>query len=134
MIKNIGGNYLLPIWSMANVAQGGAAFAVFFKTSDKKLKSIAIPSGISCFLGITEAAIFGVNLKLVKPFIAAAIGGAIGGAYVVMTKVFMTGVGVTGIPGTAIVATGSMFNYLLGLVLSVGSAFVLTWVLFREEK
>lgn len=135
MIKNIGGNYLLPIWSMANVAQGGAAFAVFFKTKDKKLKAIAAPSGLSCLLGITEAAIFGVNLKLMRPFIAAAIGGAVGGAYVVITKVFMTGVGVTGIPGTAIAATGSMLNYLIGLVLAFGGAFVLTWVLgFKENK
>ena len=135
MIKNIGGNFLLPIWSMANVAQGGAAFAVFFKTKDKKLKSIAIPSGVSCLLGITEAAIFGVNLKLVKPFIAAAIGGALGGAYVVITKVFMTGVGVTGIPGTAIVDSSSMLNYLTGLIIAFGGAFTFTWVLgFKEER
>ncbi|WP_372714357.1 sucrose-specific PTS transporter subunit IIBC [Ilyobacter sp.] len=135
MIKNIGGNYLLPIWSMANVAQGGAAMAVFFKTKDKKLKSIALPSGISCFLGITEAAIFGVNLKLIKPFIGAAIGGAVGGAYVVMTKVFMTGVGVTGIPGTAIVSANSMINYIIGMALALGASFVATWVMgFKENN
>jgi phosphotransferase system glucose/maltose/N-acetylglucosamine-specific IIC component len=135
MIKNIGGNYLLPIWSMANVAQGGAALAVFFKTKDKKLKSIALPSGISCFLGITEAAIFGVNLKLIKPFIGAAIGGAVGGAYVVMSKVFMTGVGVTGIPGTAIVSTNSTVNYIVGMALALGASFVATWVMgFKENN
>jgi sucrose-specific phosphotransferase system IIBC component len=135
MIKNLGGNFLLPIWAMANVAQGGAAFAVFFKSKNDKIKSIAIPSGISCLLGITEAAIFGVNLRLVKPFIAAAIGGALGGAYVVVTKVFMTGVGVTGIPGIAIVANGSALNYIIGMLIAFGGAFALTWVLgFKEEK
>jgi PTS system beta-glucosides-specific IIC component/PTS system sucrose-specific IIC component len=135
MIKNIGGNYLLPIWSMANVAQGGAAFAVFFKTKDTKIKSIALPSATSCLLGITEAAIFGVNLKLVRPFISAAIGGAAGGAYVVLTKVYMTGVGVTAIPGTAIVANNCMLNYLIGFAIAFGIAFGLTYVAgFKEES
>lgn len=134
MIKNLGGNYLLPIWAMANVAQGGAAFAVFFKTKNEKIKSIAIPAGVSCLLGITEAAIFGVNLRLGKPFIAAAIGGALGGAYVVLTKVFMTGVGVTGIPGVAIVANGSMLNYLIGMIIAFGGAFIGTWLLGVKER
>jgi PTS system beta-glucosides-specific IIC component/PTS system sucrose-specific IIC component len=102
----IGKKFLLPIWSMANVEQGGAALAVYFKTKNKKIKSIAIPASVSCLLGITESAIFGVNLRFVKPFIAATIGGALGGAYMVFTKVSMTAVGVTGIPGAAIVKQG----------------------------
>jgi len=134
MIQNLGGNYLLPIWAMANVAQGGAAFAVFFRTKNEKIKAIAIPAGLSCLLGITEAAIFGVNLRLIKPFVAAAIGGALGGAYVVFTKVFMSGVGVTGIPGLAIVEANSMINYLIGLIIAFGGAFILTWVLGVKEK
>ena len=134
MIKNLGGNFLLPIWAMSNVAQGGAAFAVFFKTKNEKIKSIAIPSAVSCLLGITEAAIFGVNLRLGRPFIAAAIGGALGGAYVVLTKVFMTGVGVTGIPGIAIVANGHMLNYLIGLLIAFAGAFISTWILGVKER
>lgn len=134
MIKNLGGNFLLPIWAMSNVAQGGAAFAVFFKTKNEKIKSIAIPSAVSCLLGITEAAIFGVNLRLGRPFIAAAIGGALGGAYVVLTKVFMTGVGVTGIPGIAIVANGHMLNYLIGLLIAFSGAFISTWILGVKER
>jgi phosphotransferase system glucose/maltose/N-acetylglucosamine-specific IIC component len=120
---------------MANVAQGGAALAVFFKTKNEKIKAIAIPSAVSSLLGITEAAIFGVNLRLVKPFVAAAIGGALGGAYVVFTKVYMTGVGVTGIPGIAIVATNSMINYMIGMVIAFGGAFAFTYILgIKEEK
>lgn len=132
--KAIGVNFLLPIWSMANVAQGGAALAVYFKTNDKKIKAIAAPASFSCLLGITEPAIFGVNLRFVKPFISAAIGGAIGGGYVVFTKVGMTAVGVTGIPGTAIVRQGNILNYLIGLVLAFGSAFVIASVLGIKEK
>ena len=108
LLSKYGANFLLPIWSMANVAQGGAALAVYFKTKNTKLKAIALPAATSCFLGITEAAIFGVNLRLVKPFIAAAIGGALGGGYIVLTKVSMVGLGVTGIPGITIVKEGSM--------------------------
>jgi len=130
----IGKNFLLPIWSMANVAQGGAAVAVYFKTRNEKLKLIAIPAAASCLLGITEAAIFGVNLRLIRPFIAAAIGGAIGGAYVVFTKVAMTAVGVTGIPGIAIVQQNSMLNYIIGLVIAFGTAFIMTFILGFKEK
>lgn len=128
-------NFLLPIWSMANVAQGGAALAVYFKTRDKKIKAIAAPASLSCLLGITEPAIFGVNLRFVKPFIAGAIGGAVGGGYMVLTKVAMTAVGVTGIPGTAIVQQHSIINYLIGLVIAFGTAFLVASILgIKEDK
>jgi PTS system sucrose-specific IIC component len=131
----IGKNFLLPIWAMANVAQGGAALAVYFKTKNQKIKLIAAPASLSCLLGITEAAIFGVNLRLVRPFIAAAIGGALGGGYVVFTKVAMTAVGVTGIPGTAIVQQGSILNYLIGMVIAFGGAFITTILLgFKDVE
>jgi len=61
-----GVNFLLPIWAMANVAQGGAWLAVWFKTKDMKIKAIALPSAFSALPGITEAAIFGINLRFVK--------------------------------------------------------------------
>ena len=99
----IGVNFLLPIWAMANVAQGGACLAVWFKTKDVKIKAISLPSGFSALLGITEAAIFGINLRFMKPFIAGLIGGALGGAWVVSVHVYMTAVGLTGLPGMAIV-------------------------------
>ncbi|WP_461206812.1 sucrose-specific PTS transporter subunit IIBC [Clostridium sp. DL1XJH146] len=131
---DIGVNFLLPIWAMANVAQGGAAFAAYFKTNNKKIKVIAIPAATSCMLGITEAAIFGVNLRLIKPFIAAAIGGAVAGGYVVLTKVVMTSVGVTGIPGIAIVQLGSLLNYIIGMIIAFGVSFALTWILGFKEN
>lgn len=131
---SIGKNFLLPIWSMANVAQGGAVLAVYFKTKDAKTKSIAIPASVSCLLGITEPAIFGINLRLMRPFIGAAIGGAIGGGYVVLTKVAMTAVGVTSIPGIAIVQQGSIIHYIIGLLLAFAGAFIATFILgFKED-
>ncbi|ATA25551.1 PTS sucrose transporter subunit IIBC [Brenneria goodwinii] len=123
---NIGVNFLLPIWAMANVAQGGACLAVYFKTKDAKIKAIVIPSSFSALLGITEAAIFGINLRFVKPFLAALTGGAFGGAWVVFNHVNMTAVGLTGIPGLAIVQSGSMLSYLIGMVIAFGAAFTLS--------
>ena len=131
---NIGKNFLLPIWSMANVAQGGAAIAVFLKSKNKTIKSIALPAGLSCLLGITEAALFGVNLRFGRPFIGAIIGGALGGAYITITKVTMNAVGVTGIPGTSIVQPESMINYIIALVISFVGAGVATYILgFKDE-
>lgn len=127
-------NFLLPIWSMANIAQGGAALAVYFKTKNKKIKAIASPASLSALLGITEPAIFGVNLRFVRPFVAAAIGGAIGGGYIVLTKVAMSGIGVTGIPGAAIVQQGSIIHYLIALVLAFGSAFVIAFIIGIKEE
>lgn len=134
LIADTGFNTLLPIWSMANFAQGGAALAVYFMTKNTKMKSIALPSAISSFVGITEAAIFGVNLKYGKPFIAAAIGGATAGAYVVFTKVAMTAVGVTGLPGLSIVTPSTMVNYIVGLAIAAIVSFVATFMFGIKEE
>ncbi|GAA3608115.1 MAG: sucrose-specific PTS transporter subunit IIBC [Gibbsiella quercinecans] len=126
---NIGVNFLLPIWAMANVAQGGACLAVYFKTRDVKIKAIVIPSSFSCLLGITEAAIFGINLRFMKPFIAALIGGALGGAWVVAMHVNMTAVGLTGLPGMAIAQAGSLLNYTIGMAIAFAGAFIISLLL-----
>lgn len=134
LIGNTGFNPLLPIWAMANVAQGGAAFAVYFMTKNAKTKAIALPSAVSCLFGVTEAAIFGVNMKYGRPFIGAAIGGALGGAYVMMTKVLFTAVGVTGLPALAITAPGTMLNYLIAMGIALAGAFIATWILGIKEE
>ena len=126
---SIGVNFLLPIWAMANVAQGGACLAVWFKTKDAKIKASSLPSGVSALLGITEAAIFGINLRFVKPFIAGLAGGAMGGAWVVSMHVNMTAVGLTGIPGMAIVQASSLLNYAIGMVIAFSVAFMLSYLL-----
>ena len=114
---------------MANVAQGGACLAVWLKSKDIKIKAIALPSGFSALLGITEAAIFGINLRFMKPFVAGLIGGALGGAWVVSVHVYMTAVGLTGIPGMAIVQASSLLNYAIGMVIAFSAAFVISYLL-----
>ena len=133
LLADTGANTLLPIWSMANFAQGGAALAVYFKTKNAKTKAIALPSALSAFLGITEAAIFGVNLKFRKPFLAALAGGAVAGAYVVLTKVAMNAIGLTAIPALTIIKPGSMVNYIIGLIIALVVSFGTTYALGIEE-
>lgn len=134
LIATTGFNTLLPIWAVANFAQGGAALAVYFKTKNNKMKAISLPAAISCTMGITEAAIFGVNLRYRKPFIGAAIGGAAAGAYVVATKVQMTAVGVTALPAIAITTSDTMLNYCIGLVIAGAVSFIATFIMGIKEE
>ncbi|AIQ13026.1 hypothetical protein PDUR_14710 [Paenibacillus durus] len=138
---NVGVNFLLPIWSMANIAQGGAGLAVYTRTRDSELKKIALPASITAFLGITEPIAFGVNLKLGRPFLGAAAGGAAGGAYVAFHEVVANSFGLTGIPMIAFIVPPGHINfihYMVGLLLAAGVAFVVTWVLgvdtHRQEQ
>ncbi|MBU8788693.1 MULTISPECIES: sucrose-specific PTS transporter subunit IIBC [Bacillus] len=136
LIADIGRNYLLPIWSMANVAQGGAGLAVFFLAKRAKTREIALPAAFSAFLGITEPVIFGVNLRYRKPFIGAMAGGALGGAYVVFTNVAANAYGLTGIPMIAIAApfgTANIVNYLIGMGIAVVTAFITAYFLGINE-
>lgn len=128
-------NPLLPIWSMSNVAQGAACLAAWFliRGRNTKMKDIAIPSTVSAFLGITEPAIFGVNLRLMTPFIGGLLGGAFGGAYIVGTSVGMKGIGATGIPGAALVDAPDLLNYIIGFAIAVTVAIAATFVLVKAR-
>ena len=108
-----GGSFLLAIASCNNVAQGGATSCAMLRTKDKKLKSVAATSGVSAMLGITEPAMFGVNLKLKYPFYGAMIGAALGGGYVTLTNVLNTAPGTAGIVGFVCVPAASMLNFLI---------------------
>lgn len=128
-----GMTYWLPLASAANVAQGGAALAVAFKSKNKKMKSVALPSALSACMGITEPAIFGVNLRFGKPFIAASIGGACGALYASIVGLGATGTGVTGIFGI-LLHLHNPLNYIIAMVIAFGVAFVLTGILGFEEE
>ena len=115
---------------------GRCYFSCLFQNKNKNERNCNSSSSFS-ILGITEPAIFGVNLKLGKPFIAAAIGGAIGGAYVVWMQVAANAYGLTGIPMLTIVAPLGMMNmihYIIGFAIAVITAFVATFILYKESK
>ena len=133
-IAKFGMTFWLPLASAANLAQGGAALAVALKTKDKKIKSMAVPSALSACMGITEPAIFGVNLRFGKPFVMACIGGACGALFASVTGLGATGTGVTGIFGI-LLCLNQPVSYLIMMVISVGVAFALTWMFgYKEEN
>lgn len=132
MLGSVGLNTWMPIASAANFAQFGACLAVGIKARSQKTKSIAVPSALSASLGITEPAIFGVNMRFYKPFLAGMVGGAIGALFGALMGLGATAYGVTGLPGYLTVNNPLLYTVLLAI--SGGIAFAASWVLFKEEK
>ena len=128
-----GVNTWMPIATAANVAQGAAALALSLKTKNQKTRSVALPASLSAFLGITEPAIFGVNLRYVKPFIAGCIGGAAGGLVAGIMHVGASAYGITGVFGF-LITTDCTMGYLLDMVVAAGVAFILSWISYREKS
>lgn len=126
-IAKYGVTYWLPLASAANMSQGAACLAVAMKNKNAKVKSMAFPSALSCMLGITEPAIFGVNLRFVKPFIFGAIGGACGAMAASIMHLGATATGVTGI--FAILLTlNHPVEYIISMGIAIAVAFILTWM------
>jgi PTS system sucrose-specific IIC component len=125
-------NIWMPIASAANFAQGAACLAVGLKAKNVKTKSVAIPSSLSAALGITEPAIFGINLRFVKPLVCGMIGGAVGSILGSIFHIGATSYGVTGIPGFLITLDYTL-QYAIVLIVSFVISFALTWVVWKEE-
>ena len=132
MLAETGLNTWMPIASAANFAQFGACLAVGLKVKNQKTKSVAIPSSMSAALGITEPAIFGVNMRFFKPFICGMIGGAVGALLAAFMGFGATAYGVTGIPGYLTVSNPVMYTIVLAI--AGGIAFVGTWMFWKEEE
>ena len=132
-IAKYGVTYWLPLASAANVAQGAAALAVGIKSKDKKIKSLALPSSLSAFMGITEPAIFGVNLRFFKPFIAGCIGGGCGALYASLVHLGAKGTGLIGIFGI-LLCLNQPLQYLIEMVIAVGVAFAISFVIYKDAE
>lgn len=132
LLSSTGLNTWMPIATAANVAQGAAALALAVKTRNKKTKALALPASLSAFLGITEPAIFGVNIRYMKPFVAGIIGGACGALVAGWTGIGATAYGVTGLFGY-LITTDYTLQYTLVIVTAVAVAFVLSWILYSDE-
>ena len=123
------------IITAAMTAQGAATVAVGVKTKNPKLKTLAFPAALSAFLGITEPAIFGVNLRFRKPFFLSLIAGAIGGGLASILGLAGTGNGITIIPGTMLyVGNGQLAQYLLMVAVSFALGFALTYMFGYEDE
>ena len=130
-----GANPFNAIITAAMTAQGAATVAVGVKTKNPKLKALAFPAALSAFLGITEPAIFGVNLRYRKPFFLSLIAGAIGGGLASILGLAGTGMGITIIPGTSLyVGNGQLPQYLLMVAVSFALGFALTYMFGYEDE
>ncbi len=133
-LSQFGKTYWLPLASAANVGQGAATLAVALKTKNKKVRAMALPSALSGFMGITEPAIFGVNLRYGKPFICGAIGGGLGALYASLAGLGASGTGVTGIFGL-LLCLSNPISYIIMMLISGGAAFALTWLFgYKDEE
>lgn len=117
----------------AIVAQGGAAVAVALKTQNPKKRALYISSAVPAFLGITEPAIFGINLRFMKPFLYGLVGGACAGGVASFLHLAGTGMGITVIPGT-LLYLDRLVEYVLVNLIGFGVAFGLTFTFFKPEE
>lgn len=134
MLAATGWNMLNPIGSCGNMAQAGSVLAVGLKSKDNKIKQIAYPSALSATLGITEPAVFGVNLRFMKPYVMALIGGGVGGFIASISGIKATGMAVTGIPGILLYLNSYLPMYLVANVAAFAVAFILTWMFGFKDK
>ncbi len=133
-LAKYGVTYWLPLASAANLAQGAATLAVALKTKNTRIKSMALPSAFSAFMGITEPAIFGVNMRFFKPFICGCAGGACGALFASVTGLGASGTGVTGLFGV-LLCLNMPLQYIFMMVISIAVSFALTWMFgYKDEE
>lgn len=128
------GDFIFVVASMANVAQGAATFAIYFLTKDKKMKSLSSSAGVSALLGITEPALFGVNLKYRFPFFCALIGSGIASAFAGFVKVIAASLGSAGFLGFLSIYAKSIPMYVVAELISFAIAFALTYAYGKSHE
>lgn len=140
LVADFGGTMLWPMIALSNIAQGSAVLAiVFLHRGNKKEEQVSIPATISAYLGVTEPAMFGINIKYLYPFVASMIGSAFAGIISVGTGVMALSVGVGGLPGILSIDPKFYLKFLLAMLVAVVVPFVLTIVfnkigLFNKEE
>ena len=133
-VANTGGTFIFPIAAMSNIAQGAACLGVAFTMKDAKVRGLAIPSGISALLGITEPAMFGVNLRYRHAFIAAMIGSGLASAFIAAFNVKAIALGAAGFLGIPSIKPDSLAMYAIGMLISFVVAFSVSVVLGKRAQ
>ncbi|KTS29352.1 beta-glucoside-specific PTS transporter subunit IIABC [Pantoea stewartii] len=132
-ISHMGFDPFKILFYVANLGQAGAAFGVFLRARDKKLKSLALTTSFSAAMGITEPAMYGINIRYKRPFAAALLGGACGGAFAMAMGVKTYAFALSGLPGIPALVGPTFLSALLSLVIAFSSAALLTVILGFEE-
>ena len=134
LIGSTGSTFLWPMLALSNIAQGAAALAMMLITRNEKTKGLAGTSAVSAFLGVTEPALFGVNLRFKFPFFAAIIGSAIAGLVITVSGVEATSIGVGGIPGFLSIFKEYWGAFFTGMAIALVVPFVLTFLYGKVRK
>lgn len=134
LIASTGKTFLWPMLALSNIAQGSASLGMALVSKDEKLKGLSFTSAVSAFLGITEPAMFGVNLRFRYPFYAAMIGSAIGGILLSVNHVQATSVGVGGLPGFLSIVRGSWGTFFIGMAIVLVVPLVITFIIGKAKK
>lgn len=133
-IATLGYDYLIPLMMVANFAQAGSALGVSLKSKNKQIKSLSASTGVTALMGITEPAMYGVNMRFKKPFVSALIGAAISGAFIsfFQTKAYVIG-GLAGLSGIPMIIGPTFVYALIGIVIAVVASAILTYILGFED-
>ena len=131
-IAQTGGTFIFPIAAMSNIAQGAACLGVALALKDAKIRGLAVPSGVSALLGITEPAMFGINLRYRQAFIAAMIGSGLASAFIAFFNVKAIALGAAGFLGIPSIKPDSLAMYSIGMVISFVVAFSLSFLFVKR--
>lgn len=132
LIADFGGTNLWPMIALSNIAQGSAVLAIIYlHRGNEKEEQVSIPAAISCYLGVTEPAMFGINIKYIYPFVAAMIGSGIAGLVATIFNVTANSIGVGGLPGIISIQNQYWLIFAICMVIAIVVPFVLT-VVFRK--
>ena len=135
LCADFGGTMLWPMIALSNIAQGSAVLGmIYLQRKNARAQEVNIPSCISCYLGVTEPAMFGVNLKYNFPFICAMIGSGIAGAFSVMTSSTANSIGVGGLPGILSMQPQSMGTFAIAMLIAIAVPFVLTVIIGKRKN
>ncbi|NHM32129.1 PTS system trehalose-specific EIIBC component [Neobacillus terrae] len=134
LIGSTGSTFLWPMLALSNIAQGSAALAIMFASKDEKLKGLSFTSAISAWLGITEPAMFGVNLRYRFPFISALVGSALGGLLLTINHVRATSIGVGGLPGFLSIYPNKWSVFFMGMAIVLVVPFVATYLIALRRR
>lgn len=134
LMSEFDGTNLWPMIALSNIAQGSAVLAmIYLNRKDEKEQQVSVPAAISCYLGVTEPAMFGINLKYAFPFLAAMIGSAVAAIISVGSGVMANSIGVGGIPGILSIQVQDMLMFALAMLVAIIIPFILT-VIFAKTK
>ncbi|MDV2886636.1 PTS system trehalose-specific EIIBC component [Alkalihalophilus pseudofirmus] len=134
LIGSTGATFLWPIVALSNIAQGSAALAMYFVLRDDKVKGLSFTSAVSAYLGITEPAMFGVNLRYRFPFICAIIGSALAAVWITLNAVTAPAIGVGGLPAVFSITSGKWMVFSIGMAIAFIVPIVLTFLFAKIRK